>query len=465
LRKRLIGQSYYYIRLGMRRGARYRPPLAKSDPVRNDGRQSRAKKVMRQKIPYGRTALEIDIAGSNITVLSPRFVQGLGDEATGFRESVRDPVGTRPLRDLVKSADRVALVIPDITRPFPSHRVLPWLFKELSHVPARQFVVINGTGTHRANTREELVQMLGRAVVEGYEVVNHNAYDPDTMSPVGRLENGQSLLMNKRYVQADKRIVLGFIEPHFFAGYSGGYKGVFPALADIDSILYYHRASVIGDRRSNWGLLRDNPTQEQIRTSGSVLPVDFCINVSLNRRGEITRFFCGDVLPVHEQGCIFVESSAMVGCDKRFPVVITTNGGYPLDQNLYQSVKGMSAAAQIVTPGGLIVMAAKCEDGFPAHGNFASLLLDASSPQQLLKTINEPGFRMNDQWEAQKLASILMEARVALYSDLPPRDIERVHMEPIVDLNRFVAEQIGQLGADTPVAVLPEGPMTIPLAP
>jgi nickel-dependent lactate racemase len=359
----------------------------------------------------------------------------------------------------------VALVIPDITRPFPSHRVLPWLFKELSHVPARQFVVINGTGTHRANTREELVQMLGRAVVDGYEVVNHDAYDPDTMSPVGRLENGQSLLMNKRYVQADKRIVLGFIEPHFFAGYSGGYKGIFPALADIDSILYYHRASVIGDRRSNWGLLRDNPTQEQIRASGSVLPVDFCINVSLNRGGEITGFFCGDVLPAHAQGCVFVESSAMVTCDKRFPVVITTNGGYPLDQNLYQSVKGMSAAAQIVTPGGLIVMAAKCEDGLPAHGNFASLLFGASSPQQLLETISRPGFRMNDQWEAQKLASILVEARVALYSDLPPREIERAHMEPIVDLNRFVAEKIGRLGADTPVAVLPEGPMTIPLAP
>jgi nickel-dependent lactate racemase len=420
---------------------------------------------MRQRIPYGRTVLEIDIPGTDVTILGPRFVPGLGDEAAGFQEAVRDPVGTRPLRDLVKPTDRVALVIPDITRPFPSRRVLPWLFEELSHVQARQFVVINGTGTHRANTRGELVQMLGRAVVDGYEVVNHDAYDPDTMAPVARLENGQSLLMNKRYARADKRIVLGFIEPHFFAGYSGGYKGIFPALADIDSILYYHRASVIGDRRSNWGLLRDNPTQEQIRTNGSVLPVDFCINVSLNRRGEITRFFCGDVLSAHEQGCAFVESSAMVGCDKRFPVVVTTNGGYPLDQNLYQSVKGMSAAAQILTPGGLIIMAAKCEDGFPSHGNFASLLFGAASPQQLLDTISRPGFRMNDQWEAQKLASILVKARVALFSVLPPREIERAHMAPIEDLNRFVAEQIGRLGTDTPVAVLPEGPQTIPLAP
>jgi nickel-dependent lactate racemase len=439
--------------------------LAKSKPVRNDEAKSRTKKVMRQRIPYGRTTLEIELPGSNVTVLLPRFIQGLKDENAGFREAVRDPVGTRPLEDLVKPTDRVALVIPDITRPFPSHRVLPWLFRELSHVPAKRFVVINGTGTHRANTREELVQMLGRAVVEGYEVVNHDAYDPDTMAPVGRLENGQALLMNKRYVEADKRIVLGFIEPHFFAGYSGGYKGIFPALADIDSILYYHRASVIGDKRSNWGVLRDNPTQDQIRANGSALPVDFCVNVSLNRTGEITRFFCGDALAAHEQGCAFVESSAKVGCDKRFPLVIASNGGYPLDQNLYQSVKGMSAAAQIVTRGGLIVMAAKCEDGFPAHGNFASLLFGASSPQQLLDTISEPGFRMNDQWEAQKLASILLEAQVALFSDLTPQGVERAHMEPIEDLDRFVAAQIGRLGADIPVAVLPEGPMTIPLVP
>jgi nickel-dependent lactate racemase len=212
-------------------------------------------------------------------------------------------------------------------------------------------------------------------------------------------------------------------------------------------------------------LLRDNPTQEQIRANGSILPVDLCINVSLNRAGEITRFFCGDVLRAHEQGCAFVESSAMVGCDKRFALVIATNGGYPLDQNLYQSVKGMSAAAQVVAPGGLIVMAAKCEDGFPAHGNFASLLFGASSPQELLERISEPGFRMNDQWEAQKLASILVEARVALFSDLLSHEIERAHMEPIEDLNRFVADQVGRLGTDTPVAVLPEGPMTIPLAP
>jgi len=417
---------------------------------------------MRQHIPYGFSTLEIEVPASNVTVLAPRLVKGLADEPGRFLDAVRHPIGTRPLRELIRPEDRVALVVPDITRPFPSDRILPWLFQELSHVPPPRFVVINGTGTHRANTREELARMLGRRVVENYEVVNHNAYDLHMMVPVARLENGPPLYLNRQYAHADKRIVLGFIEPHFFAGYSGGYKGIFPALADIDSILTYHRASVIGDPRSTWGLLEENPTQEQIRACGSVLPVDFCINVSMNSRHAITRFFCGDVLQAHKEGCAFVASTAMVPCENPFRIVITTNGGYPLDQNLYQSVKGLSAASQIAVPGGRIVMAAKCEDGFPDHGNFAPLLFGAASPQDLLDTISAPGYRMNDQWEAQKLASILVKTRVALFSDLPPGDVERAHMEPIDDLNRFVAEEVRRAGPDTPVALLPEGPQTIP---
>jgi nickel-dependent lactate racemase len=152
----------------------------------------------------------------------------------------------------------------------------------------------------------------------------------------------------------------------------------------------------------------------------------------------------------------------MVPCEQRFPIVVTTNGGYPLDQNLYQAVKGMSAAAQIVEPGGLIVMAAKCEDGFPGHGDFAQLLFGAESPQQLLDTISSPGFRRNEQWEAQKLASILVEARVALFSDLLPHEVERAHMQPINELDRFLVENLRRPWADAPVAVLPEGPRTIP---
>ena len=268
--------------------------------------------------------------------------------------------------------------------------------------------------------------------------------------------------MNREYVEADRRIVLGFIEPHFMAGFSGGYKGVIPAMADIDSIMHYHRASVIGHACSTWGVLEDNPTQNQIRANGSLLPVDFLVNVTINRNKEITGYFCGDVLAAHERGCEANKASVMVACEREYPIVVTTNGGYPLDQNLYQAVKGMSAAYQIVSEGGLIVAASRCNDGFPNHGNFRRMLLEHSSPQEMLETIYSPGFSMFDQWQVQLFALILQRARVALYSEIPPDDVRRVHLEPVEDIKAAVSEELKNLGQDAPVAVLPEGPMTVP---
>jgi nickel-dependent lactate racemase len=255
---------------------------------------------------------------------------------------------------------------------------------------------------------------------------------------------------------------MGFIEPHFMAGFSGGYKGIFPAVADIDSIMHYHRAEIIGSPHSTWGRLEGNPTQQQIRANGSLLPVDFCINVTLNRQRQITRFFCGHPLTAHISGCEFSKSTAMVACEKPYPIVITTNSGYPLDQNLYQAVKGMSAAAQIVQPGGLIIQASRCNDGFPHHGNFRKLLFDHNSPQSLLETILAPGFSMYDQWEAQLLALIATRARVALQSEIPDEEVRRAHLEPVHDIEKRVTQEISRIGANAPIAVLPEGPMTIP---
>ena len=304
--------------------------------------------------------------------------------------------------------------------------------------------------------------MLGHEVVQRYRVVNHNAHDPATLERVGTATDGTPVLFSREYARADRRIVLGFIEPHFFAGFSGGYKGVFPAVGDIGAIMRYHRADVIGDPRSTWGVLDGNPTQTIIRHNGALRPVDFLLNVTLNRRREITRFFCGSVAPAHGAGCEFARATAMAPCPRAYPLVITTNSGYPLDQNLYQAVKGMSAATQIVEPGGLIVAAARCNDGFPAHGNFRKLLFEHASPRALLDAILAPGFSMYDQWEAQKLAMILVRARVALHSEIPAEDARRAHLIPADDLEAFLAAEILRLGADAPVAVLPEGPMTIP---
>jgi nickel-dependent lactate racemase len=417
---------------------------------------------MRVNLRYGEGALPLDIPSPRVVVLEPKLLAGLPDEAAAFRHAVRQPIAAPPLRSIVRADDRLAIAIPDVTRPLPSGRLLEWLLDELAHVPDRQWTIVNGTGSHRVNTDAELLAMVGPNVTRRLRIVNHSAHDPRGLEHAGRTPDGRPVLLSREWLRADRRIVLGFIEPHFMAGFSGGYKGVFPALADIDAIMHYHRADVIGDPRSTWGRLEDNPTQEQIRANGSLVPVDFCANVTLNRRGEITGFFCGDVLEAHREGCRVARDTAMVRCERPFPIVVTTNAGHPLDQNLYQAVKGMSAAAQIVEPGGLILAAARCNDGFPAHGNFRGLMTGHAGPQAVLDTIMSPGFSMYDQWEAQLLALILLKARVGLFSEIPPDEVRAAHLEPVADLQQRLAAELARRGPDTPVAVLPEGPMTIP---
>jgi nickel-dependent lactate racemase len=418
--------------------------------------------MKRVVLQYGRTGLELDLPATNITVVEPRFVPGLADEAAAFRAAVRAPIGRSPLREMVRASDRVAIAIPDHTRPLPRERLLPWLFSELDHVPAENFVIINGTGSHRANTPAELRQMVGDAVFERYRIVNHDSRDPASLARVGDTPDGRPISMNRDYVEADRRIVLGFIEPHFMAGFSGGYKGVFPAVADLESIKHYHRAQVIGDPRSTWGVLEGNPTQAQVRANGALLPVDMLINVTQNRQRDITGFFCGDVIAAHEAGCAFAKKTAMVPCPKAFPIVLTSNSGFPLDQNLYQTVKGMSAAAQIVSDGGLIIAAAECGDGFPNHGSFKRFLFEHSSAQAMLDTINHAPAPIEDQWQVQLMALILVRARVGVHSLISPDEIRHAHLEPVADIAARIARELERIGADQPIAVMPEGPMTIP---
>lgn len=417
---------------------------------------------MKIHLQYGNDGLDLNVGSSDVTVIEPKFLAGLPDEPTAFQHAVRNPIDCRPLRELIKATDRVAVVIPDITRPLPTERILPWLFAELSHVPAQNFTIINGTGSHRSNTPDELAAMCGTEVARKYKIVNHISQDPDTLQQAGLGEDGQPIYYNKEYCQADKRIVMGFIEPHFMAGFSGGYKGIFPAVADIKSIMRYHDAPTIGHPQSTWGVLEGNPTQAKIRRNGSLLNVDFCINVTQNSQRQITRFFCGHPLQAHLAGCAFSKETVMIPCDKPFPVVVTTNAGYPLDQNLYQAVKGMSAAAQIVEQDGFILACSKCNDGFPEHGNFKKLLFESTSPHALLDRILTPGFSMYDQWEAQLLAIIELKARVGLKSDLKDDDVRKAHLEPVHDISQRVAESLESVGKGARLAVLPEGPMGIP---
>lgn len=413
------------------------------------------------KLAYGKGEIELGVPG-NAVVIEPRHLEGVKDEHGLVKEALLRPVGSPALRSMVKATDIVAIVISDITRPTPNHKLIPWLIEELDHIPKDNFIIINGLGSHRANTREELVQMLGQEVVDSIKIVNHDAFNDDELVMVGRNSYGSDVYLNKTYVNADFKIVTGFIEPHFFAGFSGGPKGINPGVAGIKTILDFHNAEMIGHPNTTWGLIEGNILQDAATQNCLMAKPDFMLNVTLNGNKEITNVFAGDVIEAHRAGCEFVKEHAMYAVPEPFDIVITTNSGYPLDQNLYQTVKGMSAAAQIVKQGGSIISASECSDGVPNHGNYAKILQMRSTPQELLDMICEPGFRLFDQWQVQVQAIVQLKADCYLYSSLDEETVRSGKFIPISDMEATLNRLLQQAGPDATVAVLPLGPLTIP---
>jgi nickel-dependent lactate racemase len=416
---------------------------------------------MKVALAYGRGRLMVDVP-AHAVVITPEELPGLPDERAAFDIAIRAPTGTPPLRELAKPSDTVEIVIADITRPSPSERLVPWIMADLAHVPRQNFVIVNGTGSHRANTREELARMLGEEVVAATRVVNHDAFDDATLTQLGRTSYGGDIWLNNDYLRADVRIATGFIEPHFFAGFSGGPKGIVPGVAGIKTIMHLHNAQMIGHPKSTWALLEGNPIQGEIREAVAMAPPQFMINVALNSKRQITALWAGHYIKAHEVGCRFVAEHATRPLEEPFDVVISTNSGYPLDQNLYQTVKGMSAAARIVKPGGAIIAVSECSDGLPDHGNFRQLLQMRRTPQELLEMIEAPGFELYDQWEAQSQAIVQRKAEVYLYSSLGPETVRNAMLTPIDDIEATLAALLDRYGPDARIAVLPEGPQTVP---
>ncbi|WP_274650842.1 nickel-dependent lactate racemase [Paenibacillus humicola] len=416
---------------------------------------------MKTTLLYGKQGLTVEVP-DNAVIVEPKDLPGLPDEEQAVKKALQSPIGSPALRDMVKPADKVAIVISDITRPTPNHKLVPWILDELNHIPPENFVIVNGTGTHRDQTREEFVQMLGEQVVDRIRIVNNHCNDKDSLVNLGPCSFGCDVYLNKEYVEADFRIVTGFIEPHFFAGFSGGPKGIMPGIAGIETIMTFHNARMIGDPLATWGNMDDNPLQHMTREINRMCKPDFMLNVTLNGRKEITQVFAGELFEAHEQGCAFAKAHAMIRCDDRFDVVITSNSGYPLDQNLYQAVKGMSAAHKIVKKGGTIISAAECSDGLPNHGNYAEILQMRKTPQEILDLIGSGSFRMLDQWQVQKQAVIQVWADVYVYSSLSDDVVEKAMFRPTTDIEDTLGKLKAKYGESMTVAVLPQGPLTIP---
>ncbi|MEW6521995.1 MAG: nickel-dependent lactate racemase [Bacillota bacterium] len=415
---------------------------------------------MRVELPYGPATLTLNLPGEGTDVLLPTAAPALEDEHAAFLGAVERPVGTLPLRALASGARRACLVISDMTRPTPNHKLVPWLLRELHAAGCGEVTVLVGTGSHQPHTPEQCRALVGEPL-GACRLLSHNAYDRDALVRVGITSLGP-VWLHRSYVEADLRVVTGFIEPHFFAGYSGGGKGIMPGIAGIDTILSFHCARLVGDPATTWLELDNNPTQQAVLDAVQLCPPHFLVNVTLDDQRAITGVFAGHWQQAHRAGTAFCGKHATIPVTCTYPVVLVTNGGHPLDQNLYQTVKGMSAAARITSPGGNIVVASACSAGIPDYGNFRELLWRYPDPSSLLQSL-PPGPAVHDQWEAQVLAGIVSSFPVHLYSELAPEVARRCWLQPVDDLESLVQSLLSTSGPGGRLAVLPRGPLAVPM--
>ena len=416
---------------------------------------------MKVNLAYGSGHLPIEVPDDQTTVIEPAHIDGLADEKAAVLDALQNPIGSQALLERISADTKICIAFTDITRATPNDRIIPWL---LEHLGGRgdNITLLNQLGTHRPNTREELETLLTPEVVANYRVLNHEPENPDALVQVGTTADGTPALLNRHIVEADLRIVTGFIEPHFFAGFSGGVKGIMPGCAGLETVMSNHGAKNIGDPRATFGITDGNPLWEELRDIALKTGPSFVLNVTLNEQRDITNVFAGDILEAHRVGCAFVKRSAMQPVEQPFDIVVTTNSGYPLDLNLYQGVKGMSAGARVLKEGGTLILAAECREGVPGGSPLDELLRSAGSTEEILAKLSMPGFVRPEQWQAQIQALVQRKAEVLVHSLLDEKTVAACHLKSCPDISAEVARRLNAEGPETRLAVLPQGPLTIP---
>lgn len=412
------------------------------------------------ELPYGDSLLTASIPATNVSlVLETRDVGGLENETQRILDSLRSPIEHLPLQDSVHKGDKVALIVTDNTRACPDDRLVPPILAELEKKVARDNItIIVALGLHPPLDREELARLLGRDITEKYNVVNH---DPSATLFLGQTSRGTPVDINTRVVEADFRVSTGFIEPHFFAGFSGGRKSIAPGVFGLRSAYANHSYKMIEDPRSRAGILRGNPIHEDLVEQAGMARLDFIVNVLLNKQRQITHVVSGDPIRAHERGCDIEREIAGVNVDHKVDITITTNSGAPLDLDLYQTVKGMDNASLITRDGGIVIVASSCSAGVGPEA-FRELHVSVGSPKEVLQKIRreEP---IGVQWQNQILARTQLRNDIYLVSELEDSVVRDMMLTPIHSIEEGLSKAFEALGQQAEVAVMREGPLVLPL--
>jgi len=413
------------------------------------------------KLPYGNKSINIDIPEDRLEGILVSKVNKYStkeSEEEIVKKAIINPVGVPRLKELAQGKKKIVVISSDHTRPVPSHITMPIILDEIREGnPKANITIMIASGFHRASTKAELRDKYGDEIVDKENIVTHDSRDNDSMVKVGILPSGGDLILNKLAIQADLLVAEGFIEPHFFAGFSGGRKSILPGIASKETVLANHCSEFIAHPKSRTGILKDNPLHEDMIYAAKKANLNFILNVVINIDQKIINAFTGHWEEAHLKGCEFVSKLARVK-SKLADIVVTTNGGYPLDQNIYQSVKGMTAAEATCRKGGVIIVASECADG---HGgeSFYNTLAKANSVEELMDEIirRDRNETIADQWESQVLARILLKYKVIMVTNASKEIVENMHMKWAANVEEAIEMADKILGNRKKITVIPDG--------
>ena len=414
------------------------------------------------ELPYGREKRTLQVSDAHLAGVLTSSLGGYHPALEGaalVREALEHPIDSPRLSELAVGKRKVVVITSDHTRPVPSHITMPLILEEIRQGnPQAEITLLIAVGLHRATTREELRARFGDEIFEHEHIAIHDCDDVDGLVSLGTLPSGGELVINRLAAEADLLVAEGFIEPHFFAGFSGGRKSVLPGIAGRRSVMYNHNAAFIADPRARTGVLEGNPIHRDMEFAAGAAHLAFIVNTVIDANHAPIHAVAGHFISAHRAGCAFLASKCRVNAIPA-DIVVTTNGGYPLDQNIYQAVKGMTAAEATVKAGGVIVMAARAEDGDGGRSFHETFRNECDLDRMMAGFLaRKPEETIVDQWQSQIFARVLMKARIVFVSDCDDETVRDLHMIPAHSLSEGLEMAIALVDReDYRVTVIPDG--------
>jgi nickel-dependent lactate racemase len=417
------------------------------------------------QLPYGETSIRLKIPEMiTVNILEPKQAQGAQDPYKAILEAVKNPVAGERLADRAAGAKKPLIIVSDSTRPTPSDLIVEASLAELGEagIPEENVSVLVATGLHRPCTVDELIEMLGPDIMGRVKIFNHFAEGESSLEYICDTSLGTPFYVNKLVTESDLLIGDGYIEPHFFAGYTGGGKNILPGVSGADTILCNHGAEMIDHPKARAGILHGNPIYMDIVDGANLVDYGFSVNVTLNNQKQVSGVFAGDFEEAHTKGAEFLDSNVKVQCNSA-DISVVTNGGYPLDRDLYQAVKAMTVGEAATREDGVIIVACECRDGI-GHPHFRKLVEESSGPDEILEKIRTPGSFTIDQWQAQIMARILQRNTVICVTEgVDASSMKAMHLDYAKNIDSALDAALKLAGPDPEVNIFPGGPSTIPV--